>query len=142
MRRLRRFLELPARHPALLLRAWWLLGWYRAATLVLPLKCVAGKPQRAPLQPAPLTAAQRQQAWLIGRLVAAAARVTPWRSRCLVQVLAARHLLAARDIPGQIHLGVRREGDFAAHAWLQCGGEVVNGSAGYERFAVISTFGW
>mgnify|MGYP001821186747 CR=1 FL=1 len=133
---------LVARHPALLLCAWWLLGWYRAATLVLPLKRVVGEPQRSQPQPAPLTPAQLEQARRVGRLVAVAARATPWRSRCLVQALATRRLLAARGIPGQIHLGVCCEGGFAAHAWLQCGGEVVNGGAGHERFTVISALRW
>ncbi len=45
---------------------------------------------------------------MIGYLVAAAARYTPWQSRCLVQVLVTQRLLAKRNIPGQFYLGVRR----------------------------------
>lgn len=86
---------------------------------------------------------------MIGYLVAAAARVTPWQSLCLIQVLVVQRLLATRGIPGQFYLGVRRGCELtddptglSAHAWLQCGEHIVNGAVGHERFTVISTFSW
>ena len=84
-----------------------------------------------------------------GGSIAAAARFTPWQSRCLIQVLAAQRLLAKRKIPGQFHLGVQRDSGsivdptgFSAHAWLQCGDVIVTGAAGHERFTVVSSFSW
>ena len=86
---------------------------------------------------------------MIGRLVTAASRITPWQSLCLTQVLVVQRLLARRDIPGQFYLGVRRGGELtddptglSAHAWLQCGEDIVNGRAGHERFTVVSAFSW
>jgi hypothetical protein len=91
----------------------------------------------------------RDEAVAIGRLVAAAGRVTPWQSFCLTQVLVAQRLLAKRNIPGQFYLGVRRGCErtddptgLSAHAWLQCGDKIVNGRAGHEQFTVVSTFSW
>ncbi len=86
---------------------------------------------------------------MIGRLVATAARFTPWQSLCLTQVLVTQRLLAKRNIPGQFSLGVLRSRELtddssglSAHAWLQCGDVIVNGVAGHERFTVVSNFSW
>ena len=68
---------------------------------------------------------------------------------CLVQVLVVQRLLAKRNIPGQFYLGVRRgvednkpKSSMAAHAWLQCDEDIVNGAAGHEHFAVVCAFSW
>lgn len=151
IRRLHTFLGLPFRQKLLLFHAWCLLGWYRAALLLVSFKrLVAGLRHHPLVPPTPLLPeALQEEAASIGRLVAAAGRVTPWRSPCLAQVLAAQHLLAARGIPGQFSLGVRRgrEGTedhvgLAAHAWLQCGDTIVNGAAGHEQYTVVSIFSW
>jgi hypothetical protein len=151
MSRLQKFIALAADQKLLLLQAWFLLGWYRAAMLVRPFKRLAQSLQHHP-GPVPmfsLTQSQLAQAALIGKLVAAAASVTPWQSRCLVQVLVTQRLLAARGLPGQFYLGVRRGSEdgtdptgLAAHAWLQCGQAIVNGLAGHEQYTVVSTFSW
>jgi Transglutaminase-like superfamily len=142
---------LPPRQKFLMVQAWFLLGWYRAATLLVPFKRLAAKLQHHPLAKpalAPLPD-QREEALIVGRLVAAASQATPWQSRCLTQVLVVQHLLAKRDIPGQFYLGVRRGCELtddptglSAHAWLQCGDDIVSGQAGHERFTVVSTFSW
>lgn len=91
-------------------------------------------------------------AHVIGRLVASAAKYTPWQSLCLAQVLVTQRLLARRGIPGQFYLGVRKgspalpvqddPGNLAAHAWLDCGGVIVNGRQGHQLYTVISAFSW
>ena len=93
--------------------------------------------------------AEQQEALIIGRLVTAASRITPWQSLCLTQVLVVQRLLASRNIPGQFYLGVRRGCELtddptglSAHAWLQCGEDIVSGRAGHERFTVVSAFSW
>ncbi|MEE4200912.1 lasso peptide biosynthesis B2 protein [Erythrobacter sp.] len=64
------------------------------------------------------------------------ARRLPWRSDCLVQAIAAQDWLASHGSAGIIHLGVEKPagGEFGAHAWLVCDGEVVTGGdiARYE----------
>lgn len=149
--RLQKFTALPTRHKLLLVQAWFMLGWYRAAVLLVSFKRLASQLRHHPLaMPSPALAAdQRDEAVVIGRLVAAASRFTPWQSFCLTQVLVAQRLLARHHIPGQFYLGVRRGCDrtddatgLSAHAWLQCGDDIVNGKAGHEQFTVVSTFSW
>lgn len=149
--RLHKFTALPARHKLMLLQAWCMLGWYRAAVLLVSFKRLTANLQHHPLaMPPPALQPQlREEALAIGRLVAASGRVTPWQSLCLTQVLVVQRLLAARGIPGQFYLGVRRGCErtddptgLSAHAWLQCGDTIVNGRAGHEQFTVVSTFSW
>jgi hypothetical protein len=147
--RLRKFLELAPRHKLILAQAWFMLGWYRAGIILVPFKRItAGLQHHASADPPPaLLPVQQEEAITIGRLVAAAARFTPWQSLCLTQVLVAQRLLAKHNIPGQFYLGVRRDHELAddpaglsAHAWLQCGDVIVNGAAGHEGFTVVSNF--
>ncbi|MBD3408953.1 MAG: lasso peptide biosynthesis B2 protein [Ignavibacteriales bacterium] len=62
-------------------------------------------------------------------------------SRCFVEAITAKKMLAKRGAPSVIYLGVRKEnGELLAHAWLRCGDRIVVGDGGLERFAVVSTF--
>ncbi len=151
MGQLEKFVALDTAEKVLLLKAWFLLGYYRVAILLVSFKRLASQLQHHPLAmpPPALQPDQRDEAVAIGRLVAAAARFTPWQSLCLTQVLVVQRLLAKRNIPGQFYLGVRRGCErtddptgLSAHAWLQCGDDIVNGRAGHERFTVVSTFSW
>ena len=149
--RLSKFIALTPRQKLLLLQAWCMLGWYRAGILLLSFKRLTRNLQHHALAvpPAELQCAQREEALMTGRLVAAASRVTPWQSLCLTQVLVVQRLLARKNIPGQFYLGVRRGCELtddptglSAHAWLQCGEDIVSGKAGHEQFTVVSTFSW
>ncbi|MFT7266226.1 MAG: hypothetical protein ACI9A2_004316 [Halioglobus sp.] len=151
MSKLSKFRDLALQHKILLLKAWLLLGWYRLAILMFSFKHLTAHLEHhriaAPLKH--LLPDQREEAEAIGRLVANASRVTPWQSLCLVQVLVVQSLLAKRSIPGQFFLGVRKgesessqESSLAAHAWLQCDENIVNGASGHEYFTVVSAFSW
>jgi hypothetical protein len=149
--RLQKFLELAPLHKLMLVQTWFLLGCYRASIILVPFKRITANLQHPPLANSPpaLLPLQRDEAIMIGRLVATAARFTPWQSLCLTQVLVTKRLLAKRNIPGQFRLGVLRSRELAddsrglsAHAWLQCGDVIVNGVAGHERFTVVSNFSW
>jgi len=146
-----KFTTLEGSEKRLFVLAWLMLGWTRAALLLLSFRRLAVhlEHSRDGTNAIPPTSGQLEQAARIGWLVAAAARATPWQSRCLVQVLVVQRLLARRGIPGQFHLGVRRRGvdtglppGLSAHAWLECGTRVVNGGSELEQFTVISTFRW
>jgi len=66
---------------------------------------------------------------VVARSVGAASRAVP-RATCLVQALATWGLLRHREIPGELHLGVRPQatsGDLGAHAWVEVAGKVVIG---------------
>lgn len=149
--KLQKLFALNTADKATLLKAWLLLGYTRAAILATSFKrlSVSLDHYREPVKPQTVTSEQLQTAIRIGYLVASAANHTPWQSRCLVQVFVTQRLLAARNIPGQFYLGVRRGSEFtddptglSAHAWLQCGDEIVNGAAGHEQYTVVSTFRW
>lgn len=149
--KLQKFSALNAGEKATLLKAWFLLGYTRAAILTVSFKRLTASLEhhRDAANPAPVTPLQLHQASRIGYLVAAASHYTPWQSPCLTQVLVVQRLLAKRNIPGQFYLGVRRGCELtddptglSAHAWLQCGDHIVNGVGGYERFTAVSTFSW
>ena len=150
-KKLRQFAALDAGQKAILIQAWVLLGIYRAAVLVCPFKRLV-----APLQhhkemtvPPDLRVIQLQEAKRMGKLVAVAARHTPWQSPCLTQVITLQRMLARRGIPGHFYLGVRKgaalkghPGRLEAHSWLQCADLIVNGAQGHQDYTVVSTFSW
>jgi hypothetical protein len=149
--RLKKFIALTPRHKWIFVQAWLMLGWYRAGILLTSFKRLTRELQHhaIPAPPAPLPEEQQQEALMIGRLVAAASRITPWQSLCLTQVLVVQRLLASRNIPGQFYLGVRRGCELtddptglSAHAWLQCGENIVSGKARHQEFTVVSAFSW
>jgi hypothetical protein len=151
MRKLQQFFALPWWQKGVFVQAWFMLGWMRIAIITTSFKHLARKLEhhRQPQSLSPLAAEQQRIAYIIGKLVASTAKYTPWQSLCLAQVLVVQRLLAARNIPGQFYLGVRRGRELtddptslSAHAWLQCGEYIVNGAAGHEAFTVVSTFNW
>jgi hypothetical protein len=59
-----------------------------------------------------------------------ASRCVP-QATCLTQALAAQVMLGREGCPTQLRLGVTREqGEFQAHAWVECGGRVIIGDHG------------
>ena len=77
----------------------------------------------------------------VGHVVAVAARLMPFRARCLQQALAVRRMLARRGVPAVVHLGVARDGSARdSHAWVTSGRRVVSGDTDLGRYVVIGTF--
>ncbi len=127
------------------LHAYFLLGFIRAAVLLLSFKRLSQSlqhhPEQAPLKP--LDEAQLKQAEAIGTAVVIAARYTPWNSNCLAQALTAQRMLVQQHIPGMFFLGVKKDQQqLDAHAWLQCDEHILTGKAGHESFTIVSTFSW
>jgi hypothetical protein len=81
---------------------------------------------------APATTAR--MAYVLPRL---SARL-PWRSDCLIQAIAAQNWLMAHGRASEIQIGVEHPvgGEFGAHAWLLCDGEVVTGGD-IDRYQVL-----
>ena len=69
-------------------------------------------------------APEAQLARSIGERVALVAAFFPGRALCLEQSLALYFHLRRRGIPAELRFGVRAS-PFAAHAWVECGGEPV-----------------
>ena len=129
----------------LLLEAMVWLSLMRVAIALLPFRRITTLLRLIPGEsPTELAEALRPPALRIGWAVRAAATRTPWESTCLMQALAGSVLLCRRDIHSTLYLGVAKDttvpAGLAAHAWLRCGDAILTGSAGRERFSVVSTF--
>ncbi|MBI4613045.1 MAG: lasso peptide biosynthesis B2 protein, partial [Planctomycetes bacterium] len=130
MRRLSRFLALPSGerailvHAALLLAAlravpaWFGFGRIRAVLAFLASRRrVFRRRVRVP---------EERIAWA----VSAAGRRLPGTTSCLAEALAAQVLLAREGHRARLEIGVARgEGEsLAAHAWVECGGQILLGT--------------
>jgi len=61
-------------------------------------------------------------------------RHLPGFRNCLVQSLAAQIMLMRRGYASQIRIGAARDnGEFKAHAWVECQGQIVLGAAGTSQ---------
>jgi len=75
-----------------------------------------------------------------------AARVSSGGFTCLMLALSARGMLAARDVPSVLVLGVRlRDGEgrgiaMGAHAWVVCGGKVLVGEKQLSGYAPVAAY--
>jgi hypothetical protein len=129
MRRLRRFLALPAPERGLLLRAAILLSGVRLGLWLLPFQALRRFLARLAQVPAHGRGARSLSPGRIVWAVGAASRIVPGTGTCLVRALAAQVLLARRGHPAQLRLGVARneKGRLEAHAWLETQGAIVIG---------------
>lgn len=152
LRPLRQFLRLDRERRQLFLEAWWALAALRLSLCFTSFKQLIEELtlHRGAVEPPALGSEALAAVERIGWAVRAAARFTPWRSTCLVQVLAAQRMLHKRLLPGAFYIGAapgERAGPGAntgldAHAWLKCGNQFVTGEAGHERYTVVSAFSW
>ncbi len=148
IKKIKKFQKLTAKERALFIEAYYTLGVMRAAILRIPFKRLVRSldHQAKNSDPARLNEEERQSAISIGAAIRRAAANTPWESACLAQSLAAQKMLKRRGIPGVFYLGAARDEEsrekMKAHAWTQCGDEIVTGAEGHEAFTVLSVFGW
>lgn len=142
---LRKFFERSRQERWLFLEAFLLLGVMRATILLLPFRRIIA--MMGLVQEGPGTVSGCDPGVVparIGWAVKAAAARTPWESACLPQALTAMAMLSRRRISATLYLGVAKGGrvpeSVDAHAWLDCGGSIITGGGGVERFAAISRF--
>ena len=158
--RLRSFRAWTAREKACFPLVWLLLGLVRLIILLVPFRHwisrLGNQFGAVPVIPV-LTPHGEAIATSVGRVVRAAAAVTPWNSDCLPQAVTARILLGFASIPCSLFLGVaideaargrltgnsRRDAASAsfAHAWVSAGRIHVTGGESFSRFAVLGCFG-
>jgi hypothetical protein len=138
MRRLHKFMHLPATEQLLLIKASLLLGVIKLGLKLLPFRTlrrlVDGLSKPAEGLPAAERFSTEKIAWAVER----AGRYVP--ATCLSRALAAQVLLTRRAYPVLLHIGVvRDEGErFLAHAWLESGGHVVVGGRDLERYTPLA----
>ena len=128
MKKLRKFLRLPSADRRLLVKSTLLLGAVRLGLRLLPFQTsqrllARMMPPTAELQEVD-QAAIDQVVWA----VTVASRYVP-AATCLAQAMAAQVLLSHRGHPTRLRIGVARsdDGQFQAHAWVECQGRVVIG---------------
>ena len=147
-KRINQFLHLAHQDKKLFIEAFTTLGIMRAAILSISFKRLTRSLEHSKdnIDTEPLTAEQLKIAVSIGKAIEQAANNTPWESACLAQSLAAQRMLQKRGIAGVFYLGVMKDETskekMKAHAWSQCGNEIITGGAGHEEFTVLSVFGW
>lgn len=75
------------------------------------------------------------------RAVDRAARTIPGTT-CLPQAVAATRMLRLAGLPGELTIGVSRDGAarLEAHAWARSGDVIVTGNPDVSRFTVLATF--
>jgi hypothetical protein len=137
---LARFFALPAPERRRSCEAALLLLAVRVALAVLPLRralrlfgIAPGATGGGRIDP--------DQATLVGRAVARAARHVPFRAVCLQQAFAALLMLRRRGLAGTVHFGLLRDGsELKAHAWSRCGEVPVTGVAAARGFAPVAEF--
>ncbi len=124
-----------------------MLGLSRLLILVVPFSRLVprmGRPIGAVAWVPLVTPAQRLRASLVGQVVRAAAKRTPWTSNCFPQAVVARLLLGLHRVPYVIHFGLARDASaergFGAHAWVVAGRERVTGGNGFARYRVVGAF--
>lgn len=125
-----------------------MLGVMRAAILTISFKRLTSPLKHHQNQAPKILLSQKdmQKARSISKGIRRAAKRTPWESACLVQSLTAHRMLQKRNIPGVFYLGVGKDvtGKEAmkAHAWSQCGEDIITGESGHEMYTVLSVFAW
>jgi hypothetical protein len=139
MKRIAKFLALPAPDRALLFRALTAIVAMRTAVWMLPfararsLADSMSRPMRADSSrdlPTP-----ERIAWA----VATASRAVPSGGNCLVRALATGIVLKRYRYPSELKFGVVKpaDGHFGAHAWLESGGVVVIGDFELDRYVQL-----
>lgn len=74
---------------------------------------------------------EREVARRTASLVSIAAGRGPWKATCLPQALASWWLLARREIPVELRIGIRKLGrELQAHAWVEYQGEALPSRVG------------
>ncbi len=138
---LRKFFSLPTTERQLLIKAALLLETIKLGMRLLPFRTLRRLLNRMTYAtPARLRYAYQPSTDKIAWAVETASRHTPGLKTCLVQALAAQLLLARRGHPALLHIGVVREEQFQAHAWVESEGKVVIGGSElecYTRLAVL-----
>ena len=144
-RRLQQWLALSAPHKLWLARLWFalLMTWARlkVGRRYRLLQRIAGAASDEPDGGGSALPAEVQA---VVRLIDSAARHHVVRVTCLHRSLVCLRVLERFGCAGRLRIGVQKRGAWlSAHAWVECGGYVVNDASDvHQRFHVLSPAGW
>jgi Transglutaminase-like superfamily len=139
MKRLLRLLRLPAAERWLLAKAALLLVAIRVGLWALPFQTLRRFLATVARIPVGLREADRSSVEWVVWAVEVTGRHLPVANTCLTQALATQVLLARRGQSPLVRIGVAKGegGKFEAHAWVECGGEVIIGGHELERYTSL-----
>ncbi|HEY7472550.1 MAG TPA: lasso peptide biosynthesis B2 protein [Gemmatimonadota bacterium] len=80
---------------------------------------------------------EHRAAQRLGKAVGRTLGVLPTDSRCLIRSLVLVRVLARRSIPSTLVIGVRRNSEFEAHAWVEHEGEAILPAGEYTRLTEL-----
>lgn len=85
------------------------------------------------------TSGQTTEAERVAWAIDAVSRRLPFAGNCLVQAVATLSMLRRRGLPGELRIGVAREGgrELEAHAWVECEGKILIGGVEADRFTPL-----
>ncbi len=132
-----RFLELPRKRRAVLVRAVFALTAASAAVALLPFRTAVAfgaipLKRRAGVSP-------EDCVWA----VEAAAKRLPWRTMCIEKGLCVQRLLRQSGVDAILHYGARHIGEsgrLEAHVWVTVAGEIIIGGEEAAGFAEVAAF--
>ena len=141
MTHLRKFLRLPTPDRRLLIKAALLLEAIKLALRILPFRVLRRLVVGAEKTAIGVRRVELATPEKVARAVETASRTIPGEKTCLTQALAAQVLLTRRGHPALLHIGIvkNEEGEFQAHAWVECEGKVVIGGHELERYTPLAT---
>lgn len=142
MKRLRILLALDWKIKWLLVESFLYLGWARLLKCRPFTKVAPSLGDQMKETTFEFEASNKKVLSSVSQSIHLASRYTFWESQCLVKAIAAMKMLEKRQIESTIYLGTAKDesGDLIAHAWLRSGPFYITGSAGKEKFTVVSKF--
>jgi hypothetical protein len=142
MKRLRKFLLLPAADWYLSLSAALLLGTIALGLHLLPFRTVRRLLVRQSRRVPALPEADPTSLARVVRATTVASRYLLGAGSCLPQALAAQILLVRRGHPACLRIGIAKDlnGRLQAHAWVESQGMVVIGGGALSRYTPLPAF--
>jgi Transglutaminase-like superfamily len=130
MKKLRKFLRLSSADRRLLIKSTLLLGAIKLGLWLLRFQTSRRLLSRVMVPTAELREVNQAAIDQVVWAVTVAGRYVPGAT-CLAQAMATQLLLSHRGHPTNLRIGVARseQGQFQAHAWVECQGRVVIGGA-------------
>lgn len=98
---------------------------------------MAARARSVDARPGDFGSLEHQEARRLGKVVGKTLGVLPTDSRCLIRSLVLLRVLARRVIPGILVIGVRKQSEFEAHAWVEHDGEPILPAGEYTRLTEV-----
>jgi hypothetical protein len=142
---LQKFLALGSRKQHVLVRTAIAVTWARVETQVVPFRRIAQSLEHAEFDNPTGRDGTFDEVEAVGWSIGVLADRLPWCGNCLAQAVATKRYLNRLSIPSTLFLGVTtsapQTGDLSAieaHAWIECGGQILTGQTDDEYKIVYS----